>query len=406
MEEVNQQTQQTSDLIVEAFWIDTLCVPISKKAKQRALSFIRRTFNQSTRTVILDYEIERISHRTPSHEIMWRLTLSDWARRLWTYEEFVVSKERALLKLKDSIVSLDKLITDLYPTQHPMDEYKYNPLDMLELTDEFKTFAILHSGTEEHRMHLTCLLLQKVGRLTTSRWEDETLCLTSMLDLETKSLAALPAEERMEVFLAQLRSLPLDILFGYNYRLKTPGYRWAPESFLVDYGGQGFDPLCSGQYRSVKGDDDMKGFVVSLPGLMLTKYASRVWSKAVLQVPGAPPRVLLYAKPIGNPSASRIEWLMGLHKADDLEDNIQLIPTAFESEMKLIMRNTDIFPALAILVHSKSKIFDGAECVEFVARIDIADVDDPSSLTEQDEKEGLRVEKGNLVHATPIPTQR
>ena len=250
-----------------------------------------------------------------------------------------------------------------------------------------------------------CHLLQKAAKLSSSLQEDEFLCLASMLDLETKILAALPAENRMECFLSMLEWLPSEIVFGNSCRSKTPGCRWAPASFLVDHGGRDeSDSRFGGRYRLVQGDNDMKkGFVVSLPGFELTKHASRFKSRAFLQVADAPLRTLEYVEPLEDPSAYRIERVLGLHKKEDIK-RIPVIPTVFSSPMKLILKRENDFPAQAILVHSTTKTYEGAECVEYVALMDIRDFDDPSSIMEDDlEEEGFSVEKGSIVQAVPIP---
>ncbi len=92
-----------SDYTKGTFWIDTLCVPLEESARKQALSLIRKTFQEAACTVVLDYEMERLPNAIPDVEALWRLAISDWARRLWTFEEAVVSKERLWVKLDQSL---------------------------------------------------------------------------------------------------------------------------------------------------------------------------------------------------------------------------------------------------------------------------------------------------------------
>lgn len=107
-----------------SFWIDTLCVSLEHAARKKALSLIRETFYGAHYTIILDLEIEQFPSVTQEHDLLWRLAVSDWARRLWTYEKFVVSGQRTLVKCRDGLIDItwrfgQALLTDNRPGLYP-----------------------------------------------------------------------------------------------------------------------------------------------------------------------------------------------------------------------------------------------------------------------------------------------
>ncbi|KAL8656708.1 MAG: hypothetical protein Q9210_000049 [Variospora velana] len=125
--------------------------------------------------------------------------------------------------------------------------------------------------------------------LSTSRWEDETLCLASVMDIETKSLAALPTEDRMETFLEEVRTLPAQMLFGNGYRSKRLGLIWAPRTFLIDHMSHPsnvFVEHLSSEYGSIPAFGQQKGFLVAIRGYDLIKTAAKIKQNTPLKVLG------------------------------------------------------------------------------------------------------------------------
>jgi hypothetical protein len=75
-------------------------------------------------------------------------------------------------------------------------------------------------------------LLNGIANRKTSNWQDETICISTLLDLGTKFLQDVHEDLRMETFLKTLGFFQQAIIFNELPRLGTQGFRWAPKSFL------------------------------------------------------------------------------------------------------------------------------------------------------------------------------
>ena len=116
---------------------------------------------------------------------------------------------------------------------------------------------------------------------TTSRIEDETLCLGGCIDhipqepthdfQETDS--AQRAIDRMRLFLSTLHTVPVGLLFVPRPRIEQDGCRWMPVSFL----GGGMDGTMPDPWQeediSPIGRPTPHGLEVILPGILLLKVA-------------------------------------------------------------------------------------------------------------------------------------
>ncbi|KAL8951382.1 MAG: hypothetical protein Q9222_002632 [Ikaeria aurantiellina] len=99
--------------------------------------------------------------------------------------------------------------------------------------------------------------------------EDETLCLASIMNIKTAPLVALQPNRRMEKLLKDIDQLPAFVLFGTGPRLKEPGLRWAPSTFLANHGF----PVVhgrTGRYSTLPEYPDVSGFAITLCGYGLT----------------------------------------------------------------------------------------------------------------------------------------
>lgn len=121
---------------------------------------------------------------------------------------------------------------------------------------------------------------------TTSRMQDETICLSGCLDrtvedlpwessaTDDASLASL-IKRRMKTFLLSLQSVPVGLLFAQRPHMEEEGCGWMPVSFL----GGGMDSTLPDSRQKEEspavGRPTAAGLVVQLPGLILsgvTKY--------------------------------------------------------------------------------------------------------------------------------------
>ena len=118
---------------------------------------------------------------------------------------------------------------------------------------------------------------------TTSRMQDETICLSGCLDRTTvylpreapatdeKSLASL-IKQRMKTFLLSLQSVPVGLLFIHRPRIDEEGYRWMPTSFLGGGMNSTLPDCWQKEETPVVGRPTAAALVVLLPGFMLSKF--------------------------------------------------------------------------------------------------------------------------------------
>lgn len=404
-----------SGQITVAFWIDTLCVPVSRAARQKALSLIRQTFNEADCTHVLDYEIEQLPMATHIDEAVWRLSLSDWGRRLWTCEEFLVSGNRVLLKCKDGLLNIRQSYSESWSSllERCRKLYSYDPYDMLGTTELMFLRAESQGYSAESRAVIVRYLMRHARQLSTSRWEDETLCLASVVDLDTAPLAALAPEDRMEKFTRAVSRLPTTIAFGTGPRMQKPGFRWAPTSFLTEQEWPQDTDERDGCNCIEPELESLPGFLIKRGGYDITRCATRIGNSAPLWIrtsEKSPRLSLRYRKECdtlpfpGVLSLSAREMIELLYqKGEGRVFSFDFMPIEFPSSPKLIVFKSNL-QGVVILVHSMGKIH-GCEKVQFIARADLYQSGYPEDTTDKLPVERTDWTNGGIVYVVPIPEQ-
>ena len=365
------------------------------------------TFRGASCTVVLDREIEQLVIDTPIHEMSWRLDLSDWARRLWTYEECVVSEDRVLFKCKDGLLAIPDLARESIANSTPKSTgpYEYKALDMISHPRFVDRMVMNQEAPSDPPFPgvFIVLMARSVSTLTTSRSGDETLCLASVLDQNTKELAELPAESRMERFLREIQFFAPHILFGGGPRSKESGLGWAPATFLMPHmfpiplKMQSFD---FGHYCSPAGCAETKGFVVALCGYDLTKCARRLALSSAMIPPGSnrPTHRLVYCDILDGSSAEWFDLIKGSGENSASNESQEWMPEELPLSVKLILLREDL-QGEAILVESLDRKA-GLDCVKFIARMIVRKEDGAPDLGDATTQS---IDKGRMVEATPIP---
>ncbi|KAK8112880.1 hypothetical protein PG984_013406 [Apiospora sp. TS-2023a] len=245
------------------FWIDTLCIPVGphyEAQRSRAISLMKDTYANAYQVLILDAELEATPMRDVS-EMMMRISLSGWMRRLWTLQEGVLAT-RMYVKFKDGIldVASAKWVLD-----HP--QVPSGVIPGLTVTHG----TVLNQAARFY-MNMSCLRRGVLGRergyepsmfgasrvltapdkaqvergqrgaavmeafiasryRTTSRQADEYICLASLLGWDTSGLSSVPVDQRMKYLLSKQDTLPQGILFASGPRMQDAGWRWAVTRF-------------------------------------------------------------------------------------------------------------------------------------------------------------------------------
>jgi hypothetical protein len=123
-------------------------------------------------------------------------------------------------------------------------------------------------------------ILEAVRRRTTTKKKDETVCIATLLGLGPTPILCMDVdsgrevcEQRMEKLIEMIETLPGGLVFDKMERLTSPGYRWAPRTFL---GQKLLDPLWVYHHDDrdlLKGDDGVfvpgHGLIVHFPAYLL-----------------------------------------------------------------------------------------------------------------------------------------
>ena len=285
------------------FWIDTLCIPLRPtELRQQAIKGMRAPYAQADIVVILDNSLLQYSIvDMTSEEMLARLKLSNWAKRLWTYHEDVVSKfqlvqfhdrsvdisrhslapRNAVKKATDSMIKYQKscqeggemtmveLGSALFSAANSFIESP--KVSLLGGINRTSRYGINPQGRENWWLASYRYVLETKS---TSREEDQALCLASMMGLDMQQIAEAKREEKMKVFWSLLTKLPIGILFSKAKRKLTfEGFRWAPTSFL-EVNAYWMGPVELHEKAISRSVSDNSGLKVSAPSIFLELFDS------------------------------------------------------------------------------------------------------------------------------------
>ncbi|KAI5839389.1 hypothetical protein DFP73DRAFT_634592 [Morchella snyderi] len=290
----------TEEQVLEqpAIWIDTLCIPVHpdlKEDRKAAIVSLGKIFKEASQVLVLDADMQTCPKNASRLERGTRLQCAGWMRRLWTYQEAVISEEgtycgKLQIQFSDGALPFASMagkqgLTTLCHTQKTIAELWLS----LPLT-----------GDPTSLFKRMCRALRY---RSTSRVEDESICLGSVLGYDLKELSETKCpNQRMALFYSYIPEIPADIIFLRKDKLEIDGYRWAPKSLLK-------------QARSLK---DLalyqKDFTTrDAEGLYVTHSGFRITDVALPTTPGRhfyikrshqaePEGELMYSIPIEHPA--------------------------------------------------------------------------------------------------------
>ena len=206
-------------------WIDTLGVPLVRETRKLALKLLPKTYAESTHCLVLDEELLQVSHSSGLEELCLRLVISPWARRLWTFQEGIVTWDKLYLQLRQGA----KRFGD-FRGQHKVS--LCSPL-LLESVEEAKSTLPRVEDVRATGGSLVDKLTEACKYRTTSRISDQIFCLASIAGFDVRQIIeATTHEEKMRIFLLQIRDLPTRIIFFKGPKMTLNNFSWAPLSFL------------------------------------------------------------------------------------------------------------------------------------------------------------------------------
>ncbi|KAH6622268.1 hypothetical protein C7974DRAFT_219285 [Boeremia exigua] len=207
-----------------AFWIDSLCIPGAQEPRKKAIKMMSRTYEAAERVLVLDSSLESMESTEPKGVKLLRTLTSGWMRRLWTLQEAVLAK-RLFFQFSDAQQEISSLLScsfDMLLFPHETDL----AIELFRLTKKV-SYGAYEIGD----------VARSLRWRRTSRGSDETLAIASLLRLGISRLLDVAPEQRMCQLFQDLYKIPRNVLFLNGPKMSSPGFRWAPPSFMAAHGG-------------------------------------------------------------------------------------------------------------------------------------------------------------------------
>jgi hypothetical protein len=245
------------------FWLDTLCVPLRRPARDKAITAMRATYTNAAKVLVLDAVLSQVSiSEIDLTEIAMRIRTSTWGRRLWTFHEVCLARDlyyqfadRAITctwlserQVEDCLGLPERYRRPKETTQLPEFILRLRLTSINRILDRAIDWVRSQQTGFDFDHNSSVVNLTNCLRYRwTSRLSDETICLAGILGHDLGKVLEFETEEdRMKAFLLSFDELPADILFLNRPRVEQEGYRWMPCSFL----GGGYETVALSLQRS------------------------------------------------------------------------------------------------------------------------------------------------------------
>ncbi|OBT69545.1 hypothetical protein VE03_01236 [Pseudogymnoascus sp. 23342-1-I1] len=208
------------------FWMDTLCVPlIPSNLRSKAIKVMKRTYEEASSVLVLEQELLQATSHCGNEERLMRIHCSSWLRRLWTYQEGMLSK-KLYFQFKEGPVSSQELWDPLY--KGSIYDRRSNGIALQASTfyRALKDFGGLNKAAQ------FASLWNALQWRQSSKVHDETICIAALFGLDLDVLMKTPVEGRLKKLLELQSDFLLETPFFSGDKLKDDGYGWAPEAFM------------------------------------------------------------------------------------------------------------------------------------------------------------------------------
>ncbi|KAI7971182.1 hypothetical protein EIK77_006998 [Talaromyces pinophilus] len=246
-----------------SFWMDTLCIPVQEEHREirhMAITSMKQIYENAFRVLVLDGEMQASLQGTPTEAFM-RISLSPWTRRLWTLQEAVCAQQ-LYVKFADGIfdvhaeweksinVNTRKLGGWADPRRR-QNFYRLPPAEARSIYWKFRALRVNVVDKPEYKMigmkitreieyadrviEKRCAAIMQAyvaaNYRSTSRKEDQFICMASLLGWDLSLLRGVPFGKRMHALLSTETHLPQGLLFMTGPRMTEPGWTWAVSQF-------------------------------------------------------------------------------------------------------------------------------------------------------------------------------
>ncbi|MCJ1249173.1 hypothetical protein MMC30_006396 [Trapelia coarctata] len=243
------------------FWIDSLCIPRDEKHKRKSIGMMASIYSNASAVIVLDSMLQKISYlHQPVESLTLYLLMSDWNRRLWTLQEALIATKVCVV-FQDQVVDFGQLFAAAYvavPT----------PVTFDCMTD----IARMLTGSKK-----IASLARMIRHRATSNMSDEPLIMSTLLGLDTASIAQLDGEDRMCQVWLSLGTVSRSVLFTAEPKILRPGFRWAPSTFVFPEGGSGIPPYDPLDADILPGGLRAKFLVLDFPARQSLEYSTAVF---------------------------------------------------------------------------------------------------------------------------------
>ena len=251
----------TSSFRQPAFWIDTMCIPVNpefKALRKVAIARLAATYRQARQVLVLDADLQRCSKNCSRTELAIRIVSSGWMRRLWTLQEAVMS---------DKVANAGKV--DVQFLEGPVEFNAIAGKNIQTLHHTEYALKTIYSAFPQYRNRdrAFAFLARALEYRTTSKLEDEAICLASILGLEPKAITSIAsfntAQERMHTLYTLIEQIPASVLFNRSKKLERD-FRWAPATLLGNKAHYSF--------RGIAARCDAEGLHVQFPSYIVKEW--------------------------------------------------------------------------------------------------------------------------------------
>ena len=270
-----------ADSELAGFWVDTLCVPVEPNdLRIDQIGKMRHIYKDASVVLMLDRWVQEVATTADITDKFVRLWLSNWQHRLWTCQEGVFARS-LYFQFSDGQQRLFDLEEEAGLRK---DGPKKSTIPSLSLNIP----AFNEGRLEKFDISTRVIpILAAVRIRNTTKKKDETVCIATLLGLPSERLLRITkettgrdvCEQRMEELIAMIEKLPQGLIFNTMERLTTPGYRWAPRTFLGQRLSDELIARPANDDEFLMDDDGLflpgHGLMVHFPAYLLTMSGSQ-----------------------------------------------------------------------------------------------------------------------------------
>ena len=265
------------------FFLDTICVPLKNSLRKLAIQRLKRTYQMAKDVLVLDSQLQKTSIEIISSgpelalkEAAIRILNSGWMQRLWTFQEGRLAEN---LKYQFANQVIDHMhivfrltLSGLAGFDPIASQAAFHMISITEVTSALDYGPEFQKVSDVVGWRDICLqhVFNAVAWRSTSKAEDEVICLAPLLGVELNQFLETDPEQHIPRLLLKLEMIPISLLFVPGKRHRAANFSWCPKSFLKSC------CIYSTFQRSELGQCTAKGLRVNLPGWIINSSTVRL----------------------------------------------------------------------------------------------------------------------------------